>query len=80
MQFQLISFNRDQRRHYDLSIAKLANVIDSMEELLILKNQYNLHVSFEDYYSVNGLNQTSTITSLNIQFYDSKYHLITESN
>lgn len=45
----------DQRRHYDLSLEKLSQIIDAMEELLVLKNQYNLHVNFEEYHEVSDL-------------------------
>lgn len=42
----------DYRRQYDISIGNLSRVIDAMEELLILKNKYNLHVNFEEYFEV----------------------------
>lgn len=48
----LFFFRSDHRRHYDISIGNLSRVIDAMEELLILKNQYNLHVNFEEYFEV----------------------------
>lgn len=49
---EIIDFYSDHRRQYDISIGNLSRVIDSMEELLILKNQYNLHVNFEEYFEV----------------------------
>lgn len=51
--FQFKKMYRDHRRHYDLSIEKLSHVIDAMEELLVLKNQYNLHVNFDEYIEVS---------------------------
>lgn len=49
--FKSINFAfADQRRRYDLSITSLRDVIHAMEELLVLKNRYNLHVDFEEYF------------------------------
>lgn len=45
---------RDQCRNYDLSIERLCRIIDAMEELLVLKDQYNLHVHFEEYFQVSA--------------------------
>lgn len=50
----LNDFHSDHRRQYDICIATLSNVIDAMEELLVLKNQYNLHVNFEEYFEVSA--------------------------
>lgn len=52
---------RDHRRHYDLSLGKLSQIIDAMEELLVLKNQYNLHVNFEEYFEVSLVTSISLV-------------------
>lgn len=49
-----MKFYSDNRRRCDLSIGNLSRVIDAMEELLVLKNQYNLHVNFEEYFEVRN--------------------------
>lgn len=52
MELNVVVFHSDHRRQYDICICNLSRVIDAMEELLVLKNQYNLHVNFEEYFEV----------------------------
>lgn len=48
----MFAFFRDKSRDYDKCIERLNRVIDAMEELLVLKKQYNLHVNFDEYFQV----------------------------
>lgn len=43
---------RDKRRQYDKSLERIRNIIHTLEELLVLKERYNLRISFEDYHKV----------------------------
>lgn len=48
----MFAYFRDKSRDYDKCIERLNRVIDAMEELLVLKKQYNLHVNFDEYFQV----------------------------
>lgn len=42
----------DSRRQYDVCIERLQEIIDHLEELAILKLQFNLRLSYESYLQV----------------------------
>lgn len=43
----------DARRQHNRSIEKLQKIIFTLEELLVLKERYNLHIHFDDYHGIS---------------------------
>lgn len=50
--FSIVFKYSDTRRRYDQSIEKLRDTIHTLEELLVLKERFNLRIPFDDYYNV----------------------------